>query len=121
MRTVLVSVETSRQRADLEVPADAPVGDLLPLLLDAFTLAASLPAGDAANMWMLRGPTGAPLHPARSLLDGGIVDGMRLVLQDAASFQMERQHAAAAQPPQIPAGPTTGGIGVRWNRDGLLP
>lgn len=121
MRTVLVTVDTPRQHADVELPAEAPVGDLLPLLLDAFTLAPTLAAAEAANAWMLRAPNGQPLHPTRSLADGGIVDGMRLTLQDAASFQMERQRAAAALPQQLPAGPSTGGIGIRWNRDGLLP
>jgi WXG100 protein secretion system (Wss), protein YukD len=123
MRTVLVTVDTPRQRADLELPAEAPVGDLLPLLLDALILAATPHTAEAANAWMLRTSDGAPLHPARSLIDGGIVDGMRLVLQDVASFQMERQRAAASQPlpQQVSAGPSTGGIGIRWNRDGLLP
>src|SRR5215469_12164889 len=120
MRTVLVTLDTPRQRADLELPVEAPVSDLLPMLVEVFQLAATPPA-EAANLWMLRGPNGAPLHPARSLGDGGIVDGMRLVLQDAASFQMERQREAAALPQQLPAGPSTGGIGIRWNRDGLLP
>ncbi|MGH2517156.1 MAG: EsaB/YukD family protein, partial [Ktedonobacterales bacterium] len=122
MRTVLVTLDTPRQRADLELPAEAPVGDLLPLLLDAFTLAGTRSAGEAASGWLLRAPNGAALHPARSLMDGGIVDGMRLTLQDVASFQMERQRTvAAAAPPQVPASPDTGGIGIRWNRDGLLP
>lgn len=128
MRTVLVTLDTPRQRADLELPAEAPVGDLLPLLLEAFALAAPATvtpsSTNVANVWMLRAPNSAPLHPARSLSDGGIVDGMRLVLQDVASFQMERQREAAATPPppqQLPAGPSTGGIGIRWNRDGLLP
>src|SRR5579872_3500490 len=131
MRTVLVTLDTPRQRADLELPAEAPVGDLLPLLLEAFALATpatvtppSAGTANVANVWMLRAPNGAPLHPARSLSDGGIVDGMRLVLQDVASFQLERQREAAATPPQpqqLPAGPSTGGIGIRWNRDGLLP
>ena len=123
MRTVLVALETPRQRADVELPAEVPVGELLPLLLDAFTLVTPAPA-QPANVWLLRAPNGVPLHPARSLIDGGIVDGMRLVLQDVATFQMERQRAVATTPPpppQIPANPSTGGIGIRWNRDGLLP
>lgn len=119
MRTVLVALETPHQRADLELPAEAPVGDLVPLLLEAFALAPANPT-DAANMWMLRIPNGAPLHPARSLLDAGIVDGMPLALQDVMSFQMERQRAVAMAQ-QIPATPSTGGIGIRWNRDDLIP
>ncbi|HLZ21763.1 MAG TPA: EsaB/YukD family protein [Ktedonobacterales bacterium] len=121
MRTVLVSLDTPQQRADLELPAEAPVGDLLPLLIEAFGLARTQPAAEATNLWLLREATSAPLHPARSLMDGGIVDGMRLLLQDVATFHMERQREAAAPQPQHPAGPSTGGIGIRWNRDGLLP
>lgn len=118
MPPVLVTIASPRQTLDLDVPVDTPIGELLPALLDAFTLATPPASGGAG--WIVRATESGPFPPERTLADCHVVDGMRLVLQDEATYRWERERAAAV-PQQIQPDAATGGIGVRWNRDGLLP
>jgi len=61
-----------------------------------------------------------PLSPTRSLIEGGVVDGAVLVLQDVSSLANLPQDTGRFIPRSVAVGPGTGGMGVTWNKEGLL-
>lgn len=65
------------RRADLLVPADAPVATVLPELIDAFGAAAAPGAS-----WRVRLPDGSVADPEIGLADAGVGDGDRLAVVD---------------------------------------
>lgn len=118
MQTVFITLAGPTRQIDLKVPAEVPIGDLLPRVLE---LCGShlIPPHMLSAQWHLVLPDrGVTLSPARSLQDNGIVDGSVLLLQDSATVAAARQQQAMSQPfrPQfIQPGANTGGIGVKWN------
>ena len=79
MRMLLVTVVGPQKRADLTVPGDAPIVELIPTLVE-LTANGESPAG---GVWTV-GATGKEAFPAtRTLLDCGVVDGTILYLQAA--------------------------------------
>ena len=65
-----VTVLAPHRRVDVALPADVPVGELVPMVLEL--------VGDAAPgylPWRLTGATGGPLHPAATLDELGVLDG----------------------------------------------
>ena len=77
--TSRVTVLGPERRADLVVPADCPVADLLPSVLPLVT--ADDP-GDAERDWRLARLAGGGLDPDQTLADAGVLDGDVLVLDD---------------------------------------
>lgn len=74
-QVLLLTVQGPRRRLDLEVPADVPVSDLLPLFQQI--------CGDSAGneRWSLsRLTSGRPLQAAQTLLENGVLDGEVLAL-----------------------------------------
>lgn len=74
-QTLLLTMQGPRRRLDLELPADVPVSDLLPLLQQI--------CGDSAgsDRWSLsRLTSGRPLQAAQTLLENKVLDGEALVL-----------------------------------------
>lgn len=65
------------RRADLLVPADAPVATVLPELIDAFGATAAPGAS-----WRVRLPDGSIADPETGLAEAGVRDGDRLVVVD---------------------------------------
>lgn len=117
METVFVTLVSPARRIDLKLPAEVPVGELLPKVLELcgprlFSLQAM------QTQWHLVLPDkGVALPPARSLQECGIVDGAVLFLHDNAAL-VQRQQQAASQsfrPQFIRPDASTGGIGVKWN------
>jgi hypothetical protein len=118
MRTVLVTVETPQGRADLEISGDVPIGELLPLLLEALGLELAGAPQESFAVWRLGPRDGDPFPAARTLIECGVVDGKDLCLQDAVAWQQQRvQHVT---PAEITPSPSTGGVGVRWNRGAIV-
>jgi len=79
VRMLLVTVVGPQKRADLTVPGDAPIVELIPTLVE-LTANGESPAG---GVWTV-GATGKEAFPAtRTLLDCGVVDGTILYLQAA--------------------------------------
>ncbi len=123
MRTVLVTIDSSVRSVDCEIPGDPPIRDLIPLLVDICGLGEvndtqdmSAPAGVLA----LGLATGQPFVEHESLIACGVVDGMRLLLRDRASWDAEAPFTTEGAPPEdIQPSRATSGIGVRWNRGGL--
>src|SRR5690348_13531340 len=92
MRTVLVTIDSPVRGVDCEVPGDLPIRDLIPLLIDVCGLSEMDNAQDMSVPvleWALRLPTGQPFAEQESLIACGVVDGMRLLLHDRASWDAE--------------------------------
>lgn len=124
MQTVLLTLIGPTRRVDLKLPAEVPIGAMLPKLLelcgpgDAGSPHAS---NNGLSQWRLISPTKqAALPPTYSLLACGVVDGAVLLLQNAASFVVQQQQAQdpAFRPQALPPSANTGGIGVKWNLPG---
>jgi hypothetical protein len=119
MQTVLLTLIGPTRQIDLRLPAEIPIGDLLPILLEL--CGPDDPEHASVNTqpsWGLVFPANsAVLPPARSLRACGVVDGAILLLQDAAAFAAQQRQAddPSFRPQALLPSAETGGIGVRWN------
>lgn len=129
MQTLLVTVRGPRRSADVELPGDIPLSDLLPLLLEMCG-----PPGVAAvntrnirAAWCLKLVNAAePLKTSLTLIDAQVLDGAVLVLQEIMALpqpvpQVQQQPYREFKPRTILPGQSTGGIGVVWEKDELSP
>jgi hypothetical protein len=115
MQTVLLTLIGSRRQIDLQLPAEVPIDDLLPKLLE---LCGPPQAQIGYTQWCLvTQDKGIILTPTHSLSEGGVVDGARLLLQEYTSVISQRQqaHALPFLPRALAPSAGTGGIGVKWN------
>ena len=116
MQTVLLTLIGPARRVDLKLPAETPIGELLPKMLELCG-PPQMPQM-AQTQWRLVLPAkNVALPPTHSLLACGVVDGATLLLQGYASFaeQQRQTQSASFRPRALPAGTETGGIGVKWN------
>ncbi|WP_214408325.1 EsaB/YukD family protein, partial [Pseudonocardia lacus] len=67
-----LTVLAPRTTVDVALPADIPVAELVPMLLEL--VGEPLP-GRPPRPWRLRGPAGGPLPPAATLARLGVLDG----------------------------------------------
>lgn len=67
-----LTVLAPRTRVDVALPADVPLGELVPMVLE---LVGEPGAGHRPLPWRLTGATGGPLHPAATLDELGVLDG----------------------------------------------
>ncbi|WP_344253564.1 EsaB/YukD family protein, partial [Pseudonocardia hydrocarbonoxydans] len=70
-----LTVLAPRTRVDVALPADLPLGELVPMVLE---LVGEPGPGHAPLPWRLSGVTGGPLHPAATLDELGVLDGEML-------------------------------------------
>lgn len=77
-----LTVLAPRTRVDVALPADLPLGELVPMVLE---LVGEPGPGHAALPWRLTGVTGGPLHPAATLDELGVLDGEMLRIGPAAA------------------------------------
>ena len=92
MSTRAVTISGSAGRMDVVVPADTPVGELLPTFLD---LGLEAEDGDPTGprpVWAVQPPGGTPLRAELSLAEAGVSDGDVLMLTQLRS--------AAKSPPR---------------------
>ena len=120
MQTVLLTLVGPTSQIDLKLPAEVPIRELLPKLLELCGAPYALES--AQLQWRLVIPTkNVALPPTHSLLACGVVDGAILLLQNNASFVAQpyqaqtRAQDLSFRPQALPPSADTGGIGVRWN------
>ncbi|MFC5992697.1 type VII secretion integral membrane protein EccD [Pseudonocardia hispaniensis] len=70
-----LSVLAPRSRVDLALPADVPLAELVPMVLELIGEPARSGPGRHPVPWRLSGPAGGPLPPDASLAQLGILDG----------------------------------------------
>lgn len=116
MKQTLVTVIGSRHSVDLELPADVPAQELLPLLL---TLCEDLTA-EMMQLHLARWGLGQlgemPLNPQKSLREAGVLDGARLLLHPLGSWGSSTAPVAQLTGPQrLTAEPEHAGIAIHWD------
>ncbi|MCO1654934.1 type VII secretion integral membrane protein EccD [Pseudonocardia humida] len=72
-----LTVLAPRTRVDVALPADIPVAELVPMVLE---LVGEPAPGRPPRPWRLRGPAGGPLPAAATLAQLGVLDGEMLRL-----------------------------------------
>lgn len=120
-QTLFVTVQGWQRRLDIELPADVPVSDLIPLLLEMCNHSPELPAGtlQSKSPWVLYiANLGQPLREAQTLAASGVLDGDVLLLQTQDTLNSRgagrTQERGAAK--AIEASEQTGMIGVTWEK-----
>lgn len=116
MQTLLLTLIGPARRIDLKLPAEVPIGELLPKMLELCGPPQGLQMTPA--QWRLVLPAkNAALPATHSLLACGVIDGMTLVLQSYTAFTEQQQQLQRSifRPQALPPGANTGGIGVKWN------
>ena len=77
MGAVLVTVAGPKSRRDLSLPSDAPVGEIVPALVERCE-----PEPKPWSRWALGPAGGEPFAPQRTFAELGVVDGSELQLCD---------------------------------------
>ncbi len=118
MRTILVTVEGPSGPTDLELPLDVSIGELLPALVAACSSLQAGVFGLGRTPLALGTAEGGAFSAGRTLADYGVVDGMRLLLQEEVAWRRRTSATGTSPlPADVPSSTQTGGIGIRWNRD----
>jgi WXG100 protein secretion system (Wss), protein YukD len=120
MQMLFVTVIGPQRTIDLELPGDVPIKELLPTLISLCGSPGSSPIRMDACTWGL-GVADAPalLPVSNSLIAGKVVNGTILWLRKLSSSVSGFRQKEKFAPETIQPG-TTGGIGIRWSKDGLL-
>ena len=95
MGAVLATVAGPNSRMDLSLPTDAPVGEIVPALVERCA-----PGPKPWSRWALGPAGGAPFAPQRTLAELGVVDGSELQLCD----MVATGDATGVTPESVPAG-----------------
>ena len=122
MQHLLVTLVGPQNTCDLELPGDISIDDLLPYLL-ALCGTRALDASEEPDLaaWCLRIEAHQEaLQRIHSLVEAGVQDGDILYLQPLTAISALSVPEKHFQPKAILPGPATGGIGVSWDKDGLL-
>jgi hypothetical protein len=101
MGAVLVTVTGPTSRMNLSLPTDAPVGEIIPALVER-----GEPEPKPWSRWALGPAGGTPFAPGRTLAEQGVVDGSELQLRN-----MIANGDATGEPPD------TGPAGTAANTD----
>jgi hypothetical protein len=86
MHTLLVTVDYLHESLDLGLPAEVPISEFLPTLLELCGLAQQ-EAAPPSEDWELALYGGATLPATSSLQNCGVIDGMRLALQNLGTLE----------------------------------
>jgi len=115
-QTLLVTVQGTRRKLDVELPGDVPVGELLPLLLQMCGIAEADPGRWAVSV----SGTGRVLQAKRTLFGNGVCNGEILLLRRA-EVAMNRPEAPRQGRVQKTFTPRPHGesITITWERPSL--
>lgn len=123
-QTVLVTVQGTRRRLDVELPGDVPLNDLIPLLQEMCNHSTRFAAnnGLARTPWALYvAHLDQPLKTTQTLLEAGVFDGDVLLLQPRNAAPNRKATSGKKGVAQtIEASEQTGMIGVEWKKGWLL-
>jgi hypothetical protein len=116
MHSLLITITTTQRSTDLVVPAEIPIRDIVPALLD---VCGSQPLTAPPEKWHLQlADATMPLDGTHSLLEVGVTDGAILVLQDMTTVEpplpQQQQKEEQFAPECISPSEETGGIGIYW-------
>src|SRR5258708_28208555 len=122
MQTLLVTIIGPRRTIDLEMPGEVPIKELLPIILTLCGPSGfSAPQNNPSSWGLGVVDANIPLPASSSLSAEKIVNGNILQLQELSAWVFSRRaQKKPFMPRTIPPAPATGGIGVKWSKDGLL-
>lgn len=86
MQALLVTVDYLGESLDLGLPAEAPIYEFLPTLIEVFGIAQP-EVTSLAEEWELTLYGGGALPAAHSLQSSGVIDGMRLALRNQGTME----------------------------------
>lgn len=119
-QTLLVTVQGTRRRLDIELPGNVPVQEIIPLLLDMCNHPArfAMSAGLDKAAWTLQvDHLVQPLQAAQTLSSAGVLDGDVLLLQERNAVRSRGSQARNRDTTQaIKPSEQTGMIGVEWEK-----
>lgn len=116
MQTVLLTIKGSDCSIDLKLPAEVPVRELMPKILELCDPGPARDQRRRARWHLFHASTGMPLSAAQSLNEAGIIDGTILLLDDSDTTRWsQQQRARPFNPRAIQPGEQSGGIGVKWH------
>jgi WXG100 protein secretion system (Wss), protein YukD len=119
-QTLFVTVQGAQRRLDVELPGDALVSDLIPLLLEMCNHPAESTSSSAQSKapWLLSiANLDQPLSPMQTIVEGGVLDGDVLLLQTPDALNKggakteERGFSRSIEPSA-----QTGMIGITWEK-----
>lgn len=120
MQTVLLTLLGPERRIDLKLPAEIPIADLLPKLLELCAPRASHALPRDLSRWQMQDVTsGAILDMTQSLAELALADGAILSLRQGTrtghGLSAQQSVSRPFRPRAIRPSSRTGGIGVRWH------
>lgn len=116
MQTLLVTVDYLGERLDLGLPAEAPIHEFLPTLIEIFGIAQPQ-SQPPAEEWELTLYGGGALPAAHSLQSSGVIDGMRLELRNQGTVESVVSRPVSGRVrvfPYPPDNADAGGPRVHW-------
>lgn len=120
MRTILITLRTFDVNRDVELPGDAPIQSLLPLLIGLCgSVSPPEPAVVQADWWI--GPIGGePFDARKTLIECNVVDGAILQFEPRAQWLRHVQTPDIVTPP-IPVVFVDDGKSPQERTKGILP
>lgn len=123
-QTILVTVQGTHRKLDLELPGDVPISELLPLLREMCNDSAEFAAEaeQASVSWMVQVATSSkPLQATLTLLENSVLDGDVLLLLAerpllAGQASLKSEESADSS---VSVDLSKRMIGVTWEKDWL--
>jgi hypothetical protein len=116
VHTLLVTVDYLDESLDLGLPAEAPISEFLPTLIEVFGIVQP-EVSSPAEEWELTRYGGEELPAAHTLQNSGVIDGMRLALRNQGTVENVVSRPISGRVHVFPYPPDTadtGGPRVHW-------
>jgi type VII secretion integral membrane protein EccD len=107
-----LSIHADSVHLDLALPATAPIGSLIPPIVDILAAHGGYRAGPVAARYRLSLPGGVALNPSKTLAQLGIRDGVDLLLTSSSAELM----APRFDDPAEAVSASVAAMGRRWTR-----
>src|SRR5262249_38496232 len=115
MQTVLLTIRGPDRSIDLKLPAEVPVSELMPKILELCGPDLDKDQLRQARWRLFLASTGMSLSAGKSLNEAGVIDGSLLLLGESeTAMRSQQQRSRPFKPRAIQPGEHSGGIGVRW-------
>lgn len=113
---LFLTVIGPQRTIDLEIVADRPIRELLPMLIEIQLGTPAINPQDELEQWRLELPDRTHLPASLSLNECSILDGATLRLH---KIDPNEDEEAQKLLPNIAPSKESGGIGIKWRREEL--
>jgi len=115
---IFITVVGPQRTIDLEIVADRPIRDLLPMLVEIQYATPDVRTQNTLENWRLELLDRTPLPASLTLTECSILDGAILRLH---KIDPNEDDQAKKLLPDIIPSKETGGIGIKWRREETWP